>query len=101
MVDAVTPVAVAPPLSPLNGAKHVCNGKIGSASVPRLVSHRLPQSILEVVPAALAATHDVTPVGAAVFDPDAWVVVADDFDLSSPPDATTATMTAATTTTTM
>src|SRR4051812_16385945 len=64
-VSAVTPVDVAPPLSPSNGAKHGGTFGPGSAICPVSVSQRGPQSMSPVVPAASACCQ-VTTSGAGV-----------------------------------
>src|SRR3954447_12883787 len=54
--SAVTPCAVAPPLSPLNGAKHSGAKKSGTATRPRVVSQR--SSHATVMPLSFACVHD-------------------------------------------
>src|SRR3954469_2779402 len=65
MASAVTPGAVAPPLSPLNGAKHGWAKKSGTASLPVDVSQREPQSMVSASPWSVASANDIGNVTAA------------------------------------
>src|SRR4026209_1839714 len=61
----VTPGAVAPPLSPVNGAKHGWAKKSGTASLPVDVSQRVPQSMVSARPCWVASANDRGNVAAA------------------------------------
>src|SRR4029079_4388629 len=61
----VTPGAVAPPLSPVYGAKQGWAKKSGTASLPVEVSHRLPQSIDCGRPCSVAWANDIGYVSGA------------------------------------
>src|SRR3954447_15176359 len=65
MASPVTPGAVAPPLSPLNGAKHGWAKKSGTANLPVEVSHRDPQSMVSARLLSVASANDIGKVSAA------------------------------------
>src|SRR3954469_18878868 len=65
MASAVTPGAVAPPLAPLNGAKHGWAKKSGTANLPVDVSQREPQSMVSASPWSVASANDIGNVTAA------------------------------------
>src|SRR3954452_5218188 len=65
MASAVAPGAVAPPLSPLNGAKHGWAKKSGTANLPVDVSQREPQSMVSASPCCVASANDIGNVSAA------------------------------------
>ena len=63
--SAVTPVAVAPPLSPVNGSTHWGTTATGSLMRPRSVSQSSPQSIVSTVPSASAFCQVIGPLSSS------------------------------------